>query len=317
MSIEKALIHRVAKPWGRTDLMPWSPAPADGDRIGELWFERADPAAPAAALLLKLLFTSEPLSIQVHPDDDTAHAMGLPNGKTEAWVVLAAEADAQLGLGLRESISPQALRLAIDNGSIGALLDWRPTHAGEATLVPAGTIHAIGAGIVLAEIQQRSDATFRLFDQGRDREIHIEAALVAANLEPLPMALPPLPRNDVRTILVESPYFVLERAVLPANSSWRINVRQENWLLVLGGALSGEGVSVSVGEGAFLDAGTTDLIVGPDGANVLLAYVGASAQNNLLKPIPRLVSSRSFETSPPDVGRHPAPFPLTSRGARA
>jgi len=88
MTLELASARVVRKPWGRTDLRPWSELGCDGAAIGEVWFQRADPAAPEAALLLKLLFTDEPLSVQVHPDDAFAHTIGLPQGKTEAWFVL-------------------------------------------------------------------------------------------------------------------------------------------------------------------------------------------------------------------------------------
>jgi hypothetical protein len=96
MPTEQAAVRVVHKPWGVGDLQPWSNIDGSGDAIGELWFERADKAAPTPALLLKLLFTSGPLSIQVHPDDTFARAMGMPNGKSEAWYILAAQPDAQI-----------------------------------------------------------------------------------------------------------------------------------------------------------------------------------------------------------------------------
>jgi mannose-6-phosphate isomerase len=94
MATEQASVQVVRKPWGIADLHPWSSTDGSGDAIGELWFQRPDQDAPVPALLLKLLFTSEPLSIQVHPDDAFAHSIGLPNGKTEAWCILSATADA-------------------------------------------------------------------------------------------------------------------------------------------------------------------------------------------------------------------------------
>ena len=92
MSIEHASVRAMRKPWGVSDLQPWSSIDGTGDAVGELWFERADSNAPTPALLLKLLFTSAPLSIQVHPDDTFARAMGMPNGKSEAWYIISAEA---------------------------------------------------------------------------------------------------------------------------------------------------------------------------------------------------------------------------------
>ena len=185
MAIEHASVQVVRKPWGVGDLHPWSSIDGSGDAVGELWFERADKNAPTPALLLKLLFTSEPLSIQVHPDDAFARAMGLPNGKTEAWYILSAKPGAQVAVGLKRRLTPQELRASIRDGSIADLVQWRPVAKGDVIFVPAGTIHAIGAGIVLAEIQQHSDATFRLFDYGRQRELHEDNAVAVANAWPL------------------------------------------------------------------------------------------------------------------------------------
>ena len=150
MAIERARANALAKKWSVADLRPFSNARLKGETIGEIWFERSDPNAPNPSLLLKLLFTSQPLSIQVHPDDAYAHAADLPNGKTEAWHVLRADPDAKVGLGLRERLTPEQLRSAIDDSSIADLIDWRAVSSGDTIYVPAGTIHAIGAGLALA-----------------------------------------------------------------------------------------------------------------------------------------------------------------------
>src|SRR5580700_3132040 len=172
MPIERASVRAIHKPWGVHDLQPWSSIDGGGDAVGELWFERADKNAAIPALLLKVLFTSGPLSIQVHPDDTFARAMGMPNGKSEAWYIISAQPGAQIGVGLTHRVTPQELRTSIRNGSIVELVQWRAVAAGDVVFIPAGTIHAIGAGIVLAEIQQHSDATFRLYDYSRQRELH-------------------------------------------------------------------------------------------------------------------------------------------------
>jgi mannose-6-phosphate isomerase len=140
---------------------------------------------------LKLLFTSQPLSIQVHPNDAYAQSLGLPNGKTEAWHVLSATPEAKVALGLKRSLTPLQLEQAIDDGSIADLVVWRTVQAGDTILVPAGTIHAIGEGLVIAEIQQRSDATFRIFDYGRGRELHIDKAIAVSIAEPADAQLTP------------------------------------------------------------------------------------------------------------------------------
>src|SRR6202166_3155213 len=100
MAIEHARARALPKPWGVADLRPWSNAGHDGSVIGEIWYERPDNADVDSSLLLKLLFTSQPLSIQVHPDDAFAHSMGQPNGKTEAWYVLSAARAAKVALRL-------------------------------------------------------------------------------------------------------------------------------------------------------------------------------------------------------------------------
>ena len=235
MAIEHASMRVVHKPWGSIDLKPWSDVRPDGDAIGELWFQRADGNAPEPALLLKLLFTKEPLSIQVHPDDAFAHSIGLGHGKTEAWYILSAALGARIAVGLKRRLSAVQLRASIEDGSIASLVQWRDVHKDNVIFVPAGTIHAIGPGLVLAEIQQRSDATFRLFDHGRQRELHVDNAVAAADAGPAGHQSTPKRLTDARTLLVASPYFVLERIDLSSGSSWELNAERETWFLVLEG----------------------------------------------------------------------------------
>jgi mannose-6-phosphate isomerase len=113
MAIEHACIRVVRKPWGTTDLRPWSEIRHDGVAIGELWFQRPNVNAPDSALLLKLLFTTEPLSIQVHPADAFAQSIGLGHGKTEAWYILSAMPGAKIALGLKRRITAAQLRASI------------------------------------------------------------------------------------------------------------------------------------------------------------------------------------------------------------
>ena len=130
MPIEHASVRAIHKPWGVSDLQPWSDIDGTRDAVGELWFERADQAAPTPGLLLKLLFTREPLSIQVHPDDTFARAMGMPNGKSEAWYIISAKPGAQIGIGLKRRVTQQELRVSIADGSIVELVQWRPVAKG-------------------------------------------------------------------------------------------------------------------------------------------------------------------------------------------
>src|SRR3990170_6644778 len=251
MTIEHAHAHSLPKPWGVVDLRPWSNAGDDANTIGEIWYERSDSTAVPPSLLLKLLFTNQSLSIQVHPDDTYAQSIGLPNGKTEAWHVLSAAPEAKIALGLNRRLTHEQLRHAIDDGSISDLVVWRPAHPGDTTLVAAGTIHAIGAGLVIAEIQQRSDATFRLFDHGRGRELHIENALAVANAGPADFRVAPTRLTEARTLLASNSHFTFERIELAPNSAWCLEAKHETWLLVVGGSANAGSFELATGGAIF------------------------------------------------------------------
>jgi mannose-6-phosphate isomerase len=283
MTIEHASARIARKPWGRVDLRPWSTIDPSGDPVGELWFERTDGSVPNPALLLKLLFTSQPLSIQVHPDDEYAHSIGLPNGKTEAWYILSAAPGAQVALGLKRQLTPQALRAAIGDGSIAGLAQWRPVAQGDVIFVPGGTIHAIGANIVLAEIQQRSDTTFRLFDFGRHRELHEDSAVAASNAGPPQAQSSPRRLTDARRILVAGPHFVLERIDLQANSHWELDTDRETWLLVIEGKGRIGRRTTIIGDAILIEVDSVDVLVGPEGMSALIAYPGSVPIPSLLQ----------------------------------
>jgi mannose-6-phosphate isomerase len=285
MAIEHASARVERKPWGVTDLRPWSNVDGSGGAVGELWFHRPDQAAPVSALLLKLLFTSAPLSIQVHPDDAFARSIGLPNGKTEAWYILSASPAAQVAVGLKRRLSPEELRVSIKSGSIADLIQWRPVIKGDVVFVPAGTIHAIGAGIVLAEIQQRSDATYRLFDFGRQRELHEDRAVAVSDAGPVQIPSGPRRLSAERTVLTASPYFVLERIDLSANTSWALNTDRETWFLVLDGRAAIGLAAASVGEAIFIGDDHASIEVGPDGFSGLIAYPGPDPISSLLQDL--------------------------------
>jgi mannose-6-phosphate isomerase len=283
MAVEHACVRVVRKPWGVADLHPWSSMDGSGEAIGELWFRRADRHAPTAALLFKLLFTSESLSIQVHPDDAFARSIGLPNGKTEAWYILSATPGARVALGLKRRLTPLELRASIKNGSIAGLTHWRPVAKGDILFVPAGTIHAIGAGIVLAEIQQNSDATFRLFDYGRPRELHEDNAVAVSDARPAPIQSAPRHLTDARTMLIADPHFVLERVNLPAHSIWTLNASQETWILAIEGQARIGSTNTAIGDAVFVEADRIDVEVGPDGMSALVAYPGPDPVLSLLQ----------------------------------
>ncbi|MBV8730534.1 MAG: class I mannose-6-phosphate isomerase [Acidobacteriia bacterium] len=188
------------KVWGRKRLAPWF---ADSSEpVGEVWYE----AACELPLLVKLLFTSERLSIQVHPDDGE----GVPRGKTEMWHILEAEPGARIALGFREPVTPLQLAEACSTGEIEELVNWFPVKPGETYFTPAHTVHAIGAGIVLCEIQQNSDVTYRLWDYGRPRELHLEQGLRVSHTGVHPGPVEPTPLSDGHDLLVRSHHFVTE-----------------------------------------------------------------------------------------------------------
>ena len=201
-------IREVEKPWGR-DTLPAPFVAPPGKRIGEIWFE---PPPELPSLLIKYIFTSEKLSVQVHPDDAQARAAGAgANGKEECWLVIDAEPGATLGVGFREPIGREAMRAAALDGSIEDLLAWHPVRAGDFFYIPAGTVHAIGAGVSLIEVQQNADITYRLYDYGRPRELHLDAGIAVAKGEPHDPALRRHIPERSTVKLADGRYFALHR----------------------------------------------------------------------------------------------------------
>lgn len=206
--MQKLVRRYVEKPWGRTEL-PDVFARSEGSRIGEIWFEdKRGQDQPSSA---KYIFTSERLSIKVHPSDPQAQSLGPPRGKEEIWYILDCEPDAQLGIGLNRSLSPEAFRAAALDGAIEQFINWKPVKPGDCYLIPSGTIHAIGAGIALAEIQQNSDTTYRFYDYGRPRELHLDAGAAISKLEPynLPLIEAPIGSN-ARLVSTEEASFSVD-----------------------------------------------------------------------------------------------------------
>jgi mannose-6-phosphate isomerase len=198
----------VAKPWGRVDL-PSPFANPGREAIGEVWFE---PPPALDRLLVKYIFTSENLSVQVHPSDAQAQAAGQGRqGKEECWLVIAAEPGARLGIGFNRVVGTDEMRAAALDGSIEDLLEWYPVQTGDFFYIPAGTVHVIGAGVSLIEVQQNADITYRLYDYGRPRELHLDEGMaVAQGIAHDPQLRRKVPAGgNVR--LVEGPLFRLDR----------------------------------------------------------------------------------------------------------
>jgi mannose-6-phosphate isomerase len=267
--------RRIEKPWGRRNLGEgFDPVPSGSGPIGEIVFEGAGGASDT--LLLKYLFTSEKLSIQVHPDDSAARARGLPRGKDEAWLVLAAEPDSTLGIGLKAPATGEELREAALDGSIMELVDWRPVRAGDCIYSPAGTIHAIGAGVTLVEVQQNTDLTYRLYDYGRPRELHLDEALAVIRPEARPEPQPPLDLGDGRVRLAAGPAFQMERIDGAAQGRLRACEGQPVWVLPLGGEAELDRERLPLGS-AWLVPDSAGVRLG-DGARLLIAYPGAGTR---------------------------------------
>ncbi|MHB1701545.1 MAG: type I phosphomannose isomerase catalytic subunit [Acidobacteriaceae bacterium] len=232
------------RPWGARDLSPWydykvAQSP-DVEPIGEVWLTgdlcvvetgacagmtldqatRANAADLLGAghangtqfpLLMKVLFPREKLSVQVHPDDVMAQKYGEPRGKTECWYALDAEEGAEVALGMKPGSTPEAVASAIQSHTLEEMLDWLPVHKGDMFFVDAGTVHAIGPGSVLLETQQNADVTYRLYDYGRPRELHLDKSFEAMRMQTCSGRVPSTIDGDGAEILAASKYFRVER----------------------------------------------------------------------------------------------------------
>ncbi len=262
--------HRVEKPWGRHTLYPGFADPArDGEPVGEVWFQTPGNSTPD--LLIKYLFTSEKLSVQVHPNDEQAQAVGLPRGKDECWIILDAQPDSTIALGTKQPYSREELRAGALDGSIEDMLDWKPVKAGDFFYSASGTVHAIGAGITLIELQQNSETTYRLYDYGRPRELHLDEGIAVS--EPVPFVPHPMPGAIApnRTILVEGPKFVLERWE-GGKRSFTLPEGTTGWLIPVKGEGVVDGIAFKAGECLTLEGAVA--LHAEVGSDLLFAYPG-------------------------------------------
>lgn len=240
--LEPVFVERI---WGTPDLRPWydfvSASTPGHNPIGEVWLTgdackvqtgalagktlsevfagcAIEMLGPAAAermqgqspLLLKVIFAREKLSVQVHPDDRLAQKYGQPRGKTECWYALAAEPGAEVAAGLKAGVTLEQVEREVTDGTLEESLEILPVAAGDMVYVDAGTVHAIWPGSVLLETQQNCDLTYRLFDYGRPRELHVAKALEATRLQTAAGKELPLELAD-RTVLVDREYFCVEK----------------------------------------------------------------------------------------------------------
>ncbi|GHV32537.1 mannose-6-phosphate isomerase [Clostridia bacterium] len=215
-------------------------------------------------LLIKLIDAKTPLSVQVHPDDAYAATHENGAGKTEMWVVLDAAESASLYFGFKDAISPEEFRLRIENNTLTDALYAAPVKRGDVFFIPSGTIHAIGAGILIAEIQQNSATTYRVYDYGRvgadgkPRELHVAKALDVTNLVPAEKTAPgsgllEQTADYKLTRLAKCGYFTVDRLEIPKNGKFVL--KHDSFVSIL--SLSGD----TKGESTFVPAGAGDVII--------------------------------------------------------
>lgn len=258
-------IRQVEKPWGKDALPPPFETPP-GRRIGEIWFE---PPPELPQLLVKYIFTSEKLSVQVHPSDAQTLAKGIGRqGKEECWLILDAEPGATLGIGFRDDLGEDAMRAAALDGSIEDLMVWHPVSPGDFFYIPANTVHAIGAGVSLIEVQQNSDITYRLYDYGRPRELHLEEGVAVARGEPYATAWHKRIAPRGSQVLVDGPLFRLDQ--IEGEPPAAIKARYPGALLVIprAGTVTVAGSPIAPG-GCGLAESLDEIGFAPDGVCLL------------------------------------------------
>jgi len=264
-----------ARPWGSFDLAPvydYS-IPSDAGPIGEAWltgeqcrvkngqfsgstlremcstFGRdivgsASRDSSRFPLLLKFLFTQDRLSVQVHPDDHAAQSVGEPCGKTECWYVVHAQPDAAIALGLKPAVDKLRFLRAIEENRAEELLNWVGVQAGDMIYVAAGTVHTIGPGVIIFEVQQNSDTTYRLYDYGRPRELHLEQGVAALKEVTDAGKVAAVRRENGAERLISAEHFAIERHVFNGTRAFQTKRGYSPQCLV---ALEGSGAVTAAG----------------------------------------------------------------------
>lgn len=310
------------RPWGTEDLSPIYPNHRFAEKIGEAWLSGDDckvANGPLAGktlgqlseqyerelvgeaardprrfpLLLKFLFPHEKLSVQVHPDDAQAVRVGQPWGKTECWYVAHAKPGSQIGLGLKPGVTAADLEKSIRQNRAEEVLNWINVYAGDMIYVAGGTVHTLGPGAVIVETQQQSDTTYRLYDYGRPRELHLKDGMAAVKenaksgkvVRPAPQQIGS--GKNRREPLIAAPYFVVE--MYEAKETLELATRDESGkdsvqilVAVEGcGVIEAEGmdpVTLAKGDAAVIPASIEKVGVRPQwSVEFLRAYVPGKA----------------------------------------
>ncbi len=275
----------VERVWGRTDLKPWYDATGTEAKVGEAWLTGAecvieggeesgrtlgDLSAQCTGtldgvhgggefpLLVKMLFPSEKLSVQVHPDDEEAKALGQPRGKTECWYVLEAVPGAEVACGLRDGVGVEELRKAAADGTVESLLKMVPVKVGDMVFVDAGTVHAIGPGVVLLEVQQTSDVTYRLYDYGRGRDLHLDEGLKVVKTKTKAGSVESVTSEKFKR-LIKTDYFVVDRFDVRPGTAFEMEMDGVGCVVSVAGKLAANEVRFGVGEAVVVPAGSVTM----------------------------------------------------------
>jgi mannose-6-phosphate isomerase len=268
----------AARIWGRESLAPWYESTGLREKAGEAWLsgpknivetgelagKTLEEVWPEFPLLVKMLFPDDKLSVQVHPDDEQARALGLARGKTECWYVLEAEPGATVACGLKKGKDAEDLLVAIAADKAEDILEMIPVKVGDMVFVDAGTVHAIGPGVTLLEVQQTCDVTYRLYDYGRPRELHLEKGLAVVKTETDAGLIEPR-EMDGFTRLIAARYFVVDRYDLAPGGSATIHNPSAGCLVGLAGEGAISGVEIKVGQAVVAPVGTSTIAT-PNGA---------------------------------------------------
>jgi mannose-6-phosphate isomerase len=260
----------AARIWGRDSLAPWYGSTGMDEKVGEAWLtgpqcaiedgalagKTLEQVWPEFPLLVKMLFPNDKLSVQVHPDDEQAQALGLARGKTECWYVLEAEPDATVACGLKKGVEAEDLLVAIAADRAEDVLEMIPVKVGDMVFVDAGTVHAIGPGVTLLEVQQTCDVTYRLYDYGRPRELHLEKGLAVVKTETDAGLIEPQ-KVDGFTRLIAAKYFVVDRYELAAGASTTIENPSAGCVIGLAGEGIVGGVELKVGQAVVVPVGAS------------------------------------------------------------
>ena len=297
---KKSLAEPIGEVWLTGNECKFADGPFAGQKLGEAWPKltedwtgrglRRDGPFP---LLVKFIFPEDKLSVQVHPDDAyarTREAAAGGVGKTEMWYVISARAGAEVRVGMKPEVDREQFRRAIAEGTAENCVAAVPVRAGDAIFVPAGTVHTIGPGMILCEIQQNSDITYRVFDfnrltaEGKPRELHIEKAMDVIKFGEQQggkaAQAPGKESNGDMNLLVECPYFAVAKSVFIHREYRSRRKSVFELLIVLEGRgkieVPGGGVEYEPAQTWFVPASVRDCVFAPEKRTVMLhAWVPA------------------------------------------